>query len=63
MLTIYWQLLKHIQLWETVICRSEARVAKMYNPIRPHMLCSHLIHTTAVEDVHNLRIRDTTLTL
>jgi len=63
MLTFYWQLLKYIQLMETVICRSEARMAKMYNPISIHMLCSYLVHTTAVQDVHNLWIRDVILTM
>jgi hypothetical protein len=63
MLTIYWQLVKNIELMETVICRSEARMANMYNPVSIHMLCSYLVHTTAVENVNNLWIRDVTLIL
>jgi hypothetical protein len=60
MLTVHWQFLKYIQLRQKAICRSEASVAKMDNPISIHMLCSHFIHTAAVQDKYNIWTRDTT---
>lgn len=60
LMTVYWQFLKHIQLRQRAICWSEASVAKMDNPISIHMLCSHFIHTAAVQDKYNVWIRDTT---
>jgi hypothetical protein len=59
-MTVYWQFLKHIQLRQRAICRCEASVAKMDNPISIHMLCSHLINTAAVQDKHNVWTRDAT---
>jgi hypothetical protein len=48
LMAVYWQFLKYIQLRQRAICRGEACVAKMDNPISIHMLCSHFIHTAAV---------------
>jgi hypothetical protein len=53
-MTVHWQLLKYIQLRQTITCRSKACMAKMDNPISIHMLCSNFIHTTAVQDRYNL---------